>query len=155
LTASVLAEDVHLFAIEPEVCWVKNRNFHSSSTNFNGPSEPNGIVIHYYLKNKVEGETKLSVYSGGKLINELEAGNEPGLQNVVWDMTVRRKRTEEEKKAVEERLRRYSSFGFRGRENPDYEFTPAPWGEYRFVLQAGTLTLEGFASILRDYWYEK
>ena len=155
LTSPVLTKDVHLFAIESKVRWVNNRNSHSSSTNFDGPSEPNGIVINYYLKTKIKGEIKVSVYSGNKLINELEAANEPGIQKVVWDMTVRRKRTEEEKKAVEERLRRFSAFGFRGRENPDYDFTPASSGEYRFVLQAGTLTLEGLASILRDYWYEK
>ena len=70
-------------------------------------------------------------------------------------MTVRRKRTEEEKKAVEERLRRFSAFGFRGRENPDYDFTPASSGDYRFLLQAGIQALEGLASILRDYWHEK
>jgi hypothetical protein len=155
LTPPVLAKDVHLFAIESKVRWVNNRNSHSSSTNFDGPSEPNGIVINYYLKTKIKGEIKVSVYSGSRLINELEAANEPGIQKVVWDMTVRRKRTEEEKKAVEERLRRFSAFGFRGRENPDYDFTPASSGEYRFVLQAGTLTLEGLASILRDFWYEK
>jgi len=155
LTLPVLAKDVHLFAIESKVRWVKNRDPHSSSANFNGPSEPNGIVVNYYLKGRVEGEIKVSVYSGSKLINELKAVNEPGVQRVVWDMTVRRKRTEEEKKAVEERLRRFSSFGFRGRENPDYEFTPASSGDYRFVLQAGPQTLEGYASILRDFWYEK
>jgi photosystem II stability/assembly factor-like uncharacterized protein len=155
LTPPVLAKDVHLFAIESKVRWVNNSNPHSSSTNFEGQSEPNGIVINYYLKTKTKGEIKLSVYSGAKLINELVAANEPGIQKVVWDMTVRRKRTEEEKKAVEERLRRFAEFGYRGRENPDYDFTPAPWGEYRFVLQAGTQTLEEFASILRDFWYEK
>jgi hypothetical protein len=155
LTPQVLAKEVHLFAIESKVRWVKSRSPHSSSTNFDGPSEPNGIVINYYLKSKVEGGIKVSIYSGSKLINELEAKNEPGIQNLVWDMTVRRKRTEEEKKAVEERLRRFSGMGFRGREDPDYEFTPAPWREYRIVLQAGTHTLEGSASILRDYWSEE
>jgi photosystem II stability/assembly factor-like uncharacterized protein len=155
LTPLVLAKDVHLFAIKSKVRWVNNRDSHSSSTNFEGQSEAEGIVINYYLKNKVKGGIKVSVYSGSKLINELEAGNEPGIQKVVWDMTVRRKRTEEEKKAVEERQRRFAAFGFRGRENPEYDFTPASWGEYRIVLQAGTQTLEGHASILRDYWYEK
>jgi hypothetical protein len=155
LTPQVLAKDVHLFAVESKVRWVKARSAHSSSANFDGPSEPNGIIVYYHLKNKVEGGVKLSVYSGSKLINELEAGGEPGLQKVVWNMTVRRKRTEEEKKAVEERLRRFSGMGFRSREDPDYEFTPAPWGEYRFVLQADGQTLDASASILRDHWYEK
>jgi hypothetical protein len=154
LTPAVLAKDVHLFAIESKVRWVNNKVSHSSSTNFEGQSEPNGIVVNYYLKTKVEGGIKLSIYSGNKLINELEGRNEPGIHQAVWDMTVRRKRTEEEKKAVEERQRRFAAFGFRGRENPDYDFTPASWGDYRFVLQAGTQTLEGLASILRDYWYK-
>jgi hypothetical protein len=155
LTPQVMAKDVHLFAIESKVRWVNNRNSHSSSSNFNGQSEPDGIVVHYYLKDKIKGDVKVSIYNGNKLINEVAARNEPGIQKVVWDMTVRRKRTEEEKKAIEERQRRFADSGFRRRENPDYEFTPATWGEYRFVLQAGTQTIEGFASILRDYWYEK
>jgi photosystem II stability/assembly factor-like uncharacterized protein len=155
LTPQVMAKDVHLFAIESKVRWVNNRNSHSSSSNFNGQSEPNGIVVNYYLRDKVKGDVKLSIYQGNKLINEIVAGNEPGLQKVVWDMTVRRKRTEEEKKAIEERQRRFAESGFRRRENPDYEFTPATWGEYRFVLQAGPQTLNGFASILKDDWYDK
>jgi photosystem II stability/assembly factor-like uncharacterized protein len=154
LTTQVMAKDGHLFAIESKVRWVNNRSSHSSSTNFNGQSEPNGIVLYYFLKDKIMGDVKVSIYNGNKLINELAARNEPGIQKVVWDMTVRRKRTEEEKKAIEERQRRFADSGFRGREDPDYEFTPAPWGEYRFVLQAGTQTFEGFASILRDDWYE-
>jgi photosystem II stability/assembly factor-like uncharacterized protein len=155
LTPQVMAKDVHLFAIESKVRWVNNRNSHSSSSNFNGQSEPNGIVVNYYLRDKVKGDVKVSIYQGNNLINEVVAGNEPGLQKVVWDMTVRRKRTEEEKKAIEERQRRFAESGFRRRENPDYEFTPAAWGEYRFVLQAGPQTLNGFASILKDDWYDK
>ncbi len=155
LTSQVMAKDWHLFAIESRVRWVNNRSAHSSSTNFNGQSEPDGIVIYYYLKDKVKDDIKVSVYNGNKLINEIAAGNERGLQKVDWDMTVRRKRTEEEKKAIEERQRRFADSGFRRREDPEYEFTPAPWGEYRFVLQAGTQTLEGFAFILRDDWYDK
>ncbi len=47
-----------------------------------------GGVAAYYLKTKVKSEIKVSVYSGSKLINELEAANEPGIQKVVWDMAV-------------------------------------------------------------------
>jgi len=155
LTPEVLAKDIHLFAIEPKVRWVSNKNTHSSSINFSGESEPNGIVINYYLKSKLSGEVKIQVYKGNALINELAAWSSPGVHKVVWDMNWRRKRTEEEKKAFLERQRRFEEMGLRARMDPNYEYFPAPCGEYRFVLQAGGRELTGFGLILEDYWYDK
>lgn len=155
VSSQVLAKDAHLFAIEPKVRWVNSKSNHSSSTNFAGESEPNGIVVNYYLKTKVKGDIKIIVYKGTKVISEISGKNEPGIQKVVWDMTSRRKRTEEEKKAAQERMRRFEEFGFGPQRDPNYEYTPAPSGEYRIVLQAGGLELSGLTSILEDQWYDK
>lgn len=155
ISSQVLAKDAHLFAIEPKVRWVNSKSNHSSSTNFAGESEPNGIVVNYYLKTKVKGDIKIIVYKGTKVISEISGKNEPGIQKIVWDMTSRRKRTEEEKKAAQERMRRFEEFGFGPQRDPNYEYTPAPSGEYRIDLQAGGLELSGLTSIFEDQWYDK
>jgi len=155
LTAAVLAKDIHLFSIESKVRWVSNRTNHSSSINFSGESEPNGIVVHYYLKNKVQDDVKVLVYKGNQVIHEIKGDNTPGLHRVVWNMTWRRKRTEEEKKALQERMSRLAEAGFRPSMDPEYASWPAPCGEYRFVLLAGGREFSANASILEDHWYTK
>lgn len=155
LKAEVLAEDVHLFYIESKVKWINPRTMNSSSSNFSGESEPMALVVYYYLKNKVEGDVKVSVYRGNMLINEIEGKNEPGINKVLWDMTKRRKRTEEEKKQMQTRMRRFRSMGFRRRMDPNFEYSPAPLGEYRIVLTVGGRQFAKHASILKDHWFDK
>jgi photosystem II stability/assembly factor-like uncharacterized protein len=157
LSAAVLTKNIHLFSIESKVRWVNNRNPHSSSSNYNGQSEPGGIVVNYYLKARVDGGVKMTVFQGDRPVNEITAKNEPGIQSVVWDMTQRRPRTEEEKKALQERarLRQFEASDFRSRTDPNFVYTPAPTGEYRFVFQAGVQTLTAYASILEDHWYAR
>lgn len=155
LSSAVLAKEIHLFAAESKVRWVSNRNSHSSSINFSGESEPNGIVIYYYLRNNLSTEVKVLVYKGNQIINEMKGSNAPGLHSVVWNMTWRRKRSEKEKKALQERMGRLAEFDFQARIDPEYAYTPAPWGEYKFVLQAGGRELTTTASILQDHWFAK
>ncbi len=153
LTPAVLAKDVHLFKVEPKVRWVNNRNNHSSSINFSGKSEPNGTVVYYYLKNKVQGDVKILVYKGDMVIHELKGTNNEGLNSVVWNMTWRRKRTEEEKKALQEQMRRFAESGLRSPTDLEHVYSPAPYGEYRIVLQAGGREWTTTASILEDHWF--
>jgi len=155
MTPEVLAKDIHFFRIESKVRWVNNRNNHSSSINFPGESEPIGIVMSYYCKTKVQGEVKILVYKGNQLVHEIPAWSDPGLHKVVWNMTWRRKRTEEEKKAFQERWRRLAAFDFRSQMDPEHVYFPAPPGEYRFVLRAGGRDLAQFASILEDHWFDR
>lgn len=157
LTLNVLSKDVHFFDIESKIRWVQNKNSHSSSSNFAGESEPNGLVINYYLKNKAKDDVKITVYTGNMVINELKGKNEAGMNNLVWDMTQRRKRTEAEKKAMQERMRQFAGMGFRGGRgmDPDYEYTPAPFGEYKIVLTVGSQEFAKHTSILKDHWYDE
>lgn len=155
LTAGTLAEEVHLFDIESKVRYVNNDRRFSSSSNFSGESEPNGIVVYYYLKEAPEGDVKVTVFRGNLLINEVKGSKEPGINKVVWTMTKRRERTEEEKKQMRERMERFRAFGFRGRFDINYEHTPALEGEYRFVLTVGGKTYTKKASILKDHWFDR
>jgi len=156
LTPTVLSKDVHFFDIESKVRWINNKFNVSSSSNFDGESEPEGIVINYYLKNKVEGDVKVAVYKGNKLVNEIEGKKEKGINKVLWDMTQRRERTEEEKKRARERMERFRAFGgSRRRMDINYAYDPAPLGEYKIVLKVGDQEFTKNASILQDHWYDK
>ena len=149
----MLAKDVHLFNIESKIRWINNTFNASSSSNYNGASEPNGIVVYYYLKQKPEGDVKIMVYKGNMLINKIKGKKAPGINKVVWDMTQRRERTEEEKKQMKERMERFAGRGFRTRMDPDFDYTPAPLGEYRIVLSVNGQEFTKHASILQDHWY--
>jgi len=106
LTPEVLAEDVHLFAVEPKVQWLMPSQKARSAQNFTGENESHAVVVNYYLKQSVEGEVKLLVYDRYRLIHECFVSNRPGLNRAEWGMTWRRKRTPEEV-ARWERLQKY------------------------------------------------
>lgn len=155
LTPQVLAKDANLFKIESKVRWSGAKNIHSSSSNYNGESEPNGLVIYYYLKNSVKDEVKISVYKGNVLINEIKGSSDAGINKIVWNMTKRRERTEAEIKQLQERRQRFRAMGFAGEMDLKYEYSPALSGEYRFVLSIGSKQFEELASILEDLWSDR
>lgn len=155
LTPKILSEDVHVFDIESKVRWINNKFNVSSSSNFDGESEPNGIVINYYLKNKVKGEVEVTIYRGDKFINVVKGKGTAGINKVLWDMTQRRERTEEEKKRARERMERFRAFGSRRPMDVNYAYDPAPLGEYKIVLKVGDQEFTKNASILQDHWYDK
>ena len=159
ITQEVLTKDVHLFDIESKIRWASTPWDVSSSLNYNGQSEPNAIVIYYHLKNKVEGEVKITVYRGNMLVNEIKGTANAGLNSVSWPMNLRRERTEEEKKQFKERMERMARFGFRGQmpseEFIKYAYSSASVGEYKFVLTVGKQQFVKSASILEGRWYDK
>lgn len=155
LSSAVFAKETHLFNIESKIRWVNNQLNVSSSSNFNGESEPNGIMIYYYLKNRAEDKVKVTVYKGNQLINEMTGSGEAGINKVLWNMTVRRERTAEEKKRIREQMQRAAKMGFRMRMDPNYVSGPAPLGEYKIVLTVGDQKHTKYASILKDHWYDK
>jgi photosystem II stability/assembly factor-like uncharacterized protein len=155
LSPEVLAADAHLFPIKSKVKWAGFDRGNSSSSNFAGQSEPTGIVINYYLKAKPKSDVKIQVLKGNLLIYEIRGSANPGLNSAVWNMTGRRERTVEEKKAMQEQLRRMREMGFEGRGGMDinYAALPVQEGDYKFVLMVDDKSYAGFASILKDYWY--
>jgi photosystem II stability/assembly factor-like uncharacterized protein len=156
LSPELLASDAHLFPIKSKVRWEGFDTSNSSSSNFNGQSEPPGIVINYFLKAKPKGDVKVQVFHGNLMINEINGSSRPGLNTVIWPMTGRKERTPEEKKALQERLQRFREMGYTGRmggADINYATFPVGEGDYRFVLVVGGKSFTGYASILKDYWY--
>jgi len=154
LTAAVLAKDAHLFRIEPKVRWAGTDRRVSSSSNFAGQSEPVGLVIQYYLKAKPKGDVKIQVFRGTLLLNEIRGTAEPGLNAAVWNMTGRRERTEDEKKAAQEQARRLREMGYGGAAGDmSWASFPVPEGEYRFVLLVDGRSLTAHGTILQDPRY--
>lgn len=157
LKAEVLAKDIHLFNIEPKVKWVSNTSPNYASSNFDSRSEPLGSTIYYYLKNNAQEEVKISIYRGNMLINELKGSKKAGLNKAFWNWTIRVKRTPEEKKQMQEMLKRYRQYGFtpRGRQfDLNYKYLPAPEGEYLVVLEVGKTRLTKKARLRQDYWFQ-
>ncbi len=155
LTSKVMAADAHLFDIESKIQWVNPRRMNSSSSNFPGESEPNGLVIYYYLKNKVKGDVKVTVYKGNMEINEIKGSSEAGLHKVVWNMSKRRKRSEKEVEQMRQLVRRYRQYGYRYPGDINYAYSPAGFGEFKFVLTVGDKKFLKTASVLQDLWFDK
>ena len=152
LTQEVLAKDAHLFDVESKVRWINNNMHEYSNSNYNGQSEPMGIAVYYYLKQKSQGDVKVEVFKGSTLINKIDGTNEPGINKVSWDMTKRVKRSEAEEQQMRERMKRFASMGFAGRMRMG---PAAPLGEYRIVLTVDGKEFTKYASILQDLWFDK
>ena len=166
LRPQVLAGNAYLCAIEPKIRWSETSRYNSSSLNFNGKSEPAAIAINYYLKAKPAGEVKVQIYQGSMLVNELKGTANPGLNTVMWNMTKRRERTEEEKKAAQSRTGRFGGGAgavvlddvppefmaqMRAQSDPNFVSSPAPEGEYKVVLIVDSEQFTGVAKILQDF----
>jgi hypothetical protein len=154
LSSAVLAEDVHLFATKPKVRWVGRDLRESSSSNFSGQSEAPGVPISYTLKAKPKDAVKVRIYAGTLLLNEIAGTSEIGLNSVVWNMTGRRERTPDEKKAAEAGARRAREMGFGGgMGDPNFASFPVQPGEYKVVLAVDGKTYETTATVLKDPRY--
>ncbi len=154
LSAEVLAKDVHLFAAEPKVRWIGQDRRESASSNFAGESEAPGVPIQYTLKSKPKEAVKVRVYAGTLLLNELAGPAEVGLNTVVWNMTGRRERTPDEKKAAEAGARRLREMGYGGAAgDTGFASFPVQPGEYKVVLVVDGKSLTTKATVLKDPRY--
>ena len=102
LNSSILDKDIHLFDIEPQVLWIlsEQKQVAADHQNYSGENAPKGIVVNYYLKNKVKNGITVQIYQGEYLINEYKGSGKPGLNSLEWYLTKRIPRTNEEKKRV-------------------------------------------------------
>jgi hypothetical protein len=94
LNENILNKKVHLFEIEPKPKLNYSQQVHWGNHKLMGDrhlftsNEPNGIVIYYYLKDKLEKEIKIGIFnSKRKKIAELKGKNKKGITKVVWDTT--------------------------------------------------------------------
>jgi hypothetical protein len=125
MTAEVLEKDVHLFKVEPKIQWsYRSGKSVQGDRQFIAPNEPVGLVINYYLKNKIDAKVNVTITDPyGKEMGSLRGKGEAGLNRVVWNM--RRQLSKEEQEAMR-------SSGSRFRRAPLVE----P-GEYVVTLEVG------------------
>jgi photosystem II stability/assembly factor-like uncharacterized protein len=153
LTPAILAKDAHLFGVVAKPRWIGQDRRESSSSNFDGESVPPGLAISYLLKAKPK-DVKVQVYAGSLLLNEVAATSNVGLNTVYWNMTGRRERTPEEKKAAQESQRRAREMGYGGGlgDVNFASFTVQP-GDYRIVLSVEGKSQEAVGTVLKDPRY--
>jgi photosystem II stability/assembly factor-like uncharacterized protein len=96
MTPAVLAADAHLFEVDPVIQWVTGQRNAVSSINFAGVSRPTDMGISYYLRSEVSGDVKVRVFSGSRVIAEIDGPKQSGLNTVRWNLQARRDRIEGE-----------------------------------------------------------
>ncbi len=170
LTPAVLAESAHFFQPESKVRWVGSDRSDYASQNYDGASEPRGIPLTYYLKSAVSGDVSFSVYQGGLKIADLTGPGGAGTHTLAWDMNRHIERTQAEQEAMRARGGRgggrggFAGGGGRGGRGGAaggtmtdpirFATSPAPVGEYRVVMTAGSQTSARMVSILADDWWK-
>ncbi len=187
LTPEVLAKEEHLFDIESQVLWIlaEQTQVAAALQNFHGENAAHGVVVNYYLKNKVQDEVKVKVYRGTWLVNEYTGSGNPGLNSVQWYLTERLPRTEEEKRRYDEQYSRdeeeffdyydgHDHFGEADEEvsiygrsleiwihelkewrERDYKHIRAKPGEYTIKLLVNGKEFAKKVLILKDHWYDR
>jgi len=90
LNDKVLDQDVYLFDIKPQVQRMTGGigNYQLlGDSHLMTPNEPNAVVIHYYLKDKIAAKVNVKVTDPyGKVLRELTGKQEAGMNTVFWDM---------------------------------------------------------------------
>lgn len=161
LNAGVINGSAHVFKIEPRVNWVEGMQKNSASTNFNGEIENTNIVINYYSKSDADSVT-FQVYSGPRLVSEVKAAVQAGLNQTVWSKSVRsRLRTDKEKQDLQRRFQRFANFmskdqllNYKASFDMDYMTESAPEGTYEVRATIGGKEYSRNAVILKDHWYK-
>lgn len=164
LSSKTLGSEAYLFSIIPTVQWVSPGNNNSSYINYNGESKPTGVIINYLLKNDLEDGVKIKIFQGDRLLNELKAKGDAGLNQFVWSMNKRdRERTDREKQQVQRQIDRFKGFGlsdeeiqqYMGRMDMEYITSSVGPGEYTVVFEASGVKMKRQALILKDAWFDK
>ena len=126
-----------------------------SYQNYDGESEPVAVAVNYYLKKNVENDVKITIFKGVRKINELKTKKDRGIHYTLWDMTVRRERSEDEIAEIEKQQEDYPEWRRLSGNRLKYETTPALPGEYTVVLSVGEKIFKKKAVIMQDYWFDK
>jgi hypothetical protein len=156
MSDQVLAQDAYLFEVEPKVRWTTRIGNVSASTNFNGPSEPNGIVVNYFLKAPVQGDVVVQVLQAGRVLAETKGPNAVGVNQVSWNMGWTPTTLVPQGDQQGRRGGGGGRFGQPQSAIPSFGgTTPAEPGEYTVVMKAGGKTLTRKTRIFEDAWFDK
>ncbi len=151
LTPSVRAADAHLFEIDPVIDWEVGQRGQPATLNFAGVSRPTDMGIGYFLKSDVSGDVKIRVYSGSRVIAEMDGTKTAGMNVVRWNLQGRRERIAGEAAPVGPGAGRGG--GRAGGAPPaagTFATFTAPRGVYRVVLSVGGREYTQLASIVAD-----
>ncbi|MGH7503973.1 MAG: WD40/YVTN/BNR-like repeat-containing protein, partial [Longimicrobiales bacterium] len=96
MTPEVLASDVHFFQPESKTRWIADDRTNYSSSNFEGESEPDAILLYYNLRNGAADSITFTIYQGDFQIAEVKGTGTAGLHSAEWDMSKRIERSPEE-----------------------------------------------------------
>ncbi|MCX6549678.1 MAG: hypothetical protein NTY02_01500, partial [Acidobacteria bacterium] len=157
---TTLAQDFYLFDVESKVRWVVRRENESATTNFNGQSEPNGIVINYYLKAAAQGDVTVKIMQGSRVVAETKGPNAAGLNQVLWNMRATPVTIPGQAEAPQ------TGRGRRGGGESTSEQAPPPIptfggtlpadiGEYDVSVAAGGKTFTKKVRIIEDAWFDR
>jgi hypothetical protein len=158
MTEQVLAQDAYVFDVKPKVKWTTRLANDAASINFSGPSEPNGVVVNYYLKSPASGDVVVQVLQGPRVIAEGKGPNAAGLNQMMWNMNWL------PLTLVERPQGGRGGFGGRfGQQVPSIATfgpatpgaVPASPGDYTIVVKIGGKTFTKQARILEDVWFDK
>ena len=136
INSGTLTHDFYLFQPEDKVKWNSSSSNMSSSSNYEGESEPAGVPFTFYCK-KAPSDIKLEVLYGTRVIYETSPEKKDGVTQLVWNFSIR---TGDSVQQTGERTRRSSM-----RRGP----TAGP-GEYTVRLTVdGTVMTKNF-KVLQD-----
>jgi hypothetical protein len=167
LTPPVIAADAHLFDVQPAVQWVTGQRPVTASTNYNGESRPAGVLINYWLKSAPRGDVKLRVYDGARLLAEMDAPKNVGINTVRWTMQSRRERTPAETAQGGGGFGGGGGGGFGGggqgqggmpafpTGGQGFVLSTVTPGEYDVVLTVGGREYRENVTINADHWFRK
>ncbi len=106
MNQQILNNNAHLFSVRPALRYTSRfTRYGIGDKVFTGPNPPNGALITYYLKEKLDDKATLKAQifdSAGKLVQDLERpSREKGLNRISWNLRlggpeVRRPPTEEQ-----------------------------------------------------------
>ncbi len=87
LTQDVMAEDVHLFDVRPEVQWLTTYEFSwTTDKRFYKPNPPTGSTIAWYLGEDAADEVTIEILDlTGRVIKTFEGSTDAGLNTIFWD----------------------------------------------------------------------
>jgi hypothetical protein len=154
-----LAADFHLFDVESKVKWMVRRANDAASTNFNGESEPNGVLVNYYQKAPAPGDVTVKIMQGSRVVAETKGPNAAGINRVLWNMRATAI-TVPGQTAPAPTGRGGMGGGFGGPQAaPAYPTfggaIPAEVGEYVVVVTAGGTTFTKTFQVIEDAWFDR
>jgi hypothetical protein len=153
MTPAMLAEDVHLFDVQPAVQRVTYQfganDYLFGQRYVQTPNEQNGMVVRYYRKAESKQPTSIVITNAqGQEVARFDGPSKAGLNCVVWDMrTGGRRRGGRSRgpcldRPVGDSVSRARNGGQDGTTRPRSVIEQlAPLGDYTVTLQSGTTKL--------------